>query len=386
MLFRRHLTFLVHQVRYRTGTVTLTRIIVVVCAAVALAATSPTATPATHSLPGRLSDAEFWRMVTEFSEGDGYFQSDNLVSNELTFQWVIPRLQAGWTAGRVYLGVGPDQNFTYLAALKPSIAFIVDIRRDNLRLQLLYKALIEMSPTRAVFLSRLLSRDLPPGMTADAPVATLFERFRKVKPDERRFAETLVAVRERLSTQHGFTLSAADLSHLEYVLTAFYYAGPDLAYANTSRMGRYPSYEDLMVATDEQGIARGYLATEAHYAVVRDMQMRNLVVPIVGDFTGGKAIRTVADYLKVRQAVVGAIYTSNVEQYLFQYGTWPNYYANVRLLPIDESSTFIRSCFNTCSSVPWSRSAQLLDPVAALLKDVDTGRVFSYYDLLARSR
>lgn len=366
------------------------RVIAAVVVTLVLAVSSPTAAPSTHAIPGRLSDAEFWRMVTEFSEGDGYFQSDNLVSNELTFQWVIPQLLAGWTPGRAYLGVGPDQNFTYLAALKPSIAFIVDIRRDNLRLQLFYKALIEMSPTRAVFLSRLLSRELPAALAqrvdAGMSVGELFQAMAALTPTEAKFAETLVAVRERLVTQHGFTLSAADLSHIEYVLTAFYYGGPDLAYANTSRMGRYPSYRDLMVATDEVGVARGYLASEAQYGVLRDMQLRNMVVPIVGDFTGTKALQSVGRYLESRNAVVGAIYTSNVEQYLFQYGTWPSYYANVQTLPIDGASQFIRSCFNICASVPWSRSMQLLDPVAPLLKDVAAGRVFSYYDLLARSR
>lgn len=366
------------------------RLCAAVCVTLLLSATSPTAALSTHSVPTRLSDAEFWRMVTEFSEGDGYFQSDNLVSNELTFQWVIPRLQASWTPGRVYLGVGPDQNFTYLASLKPSIAFIVDIRRDNLRLQLLYKALIEMSPTRAAFLSRLLSREVPAPLSSragvDAPVGEMFRAFAPVRPSEALFAETLGAVRERLSVQHGFVLTAADLSHIEYVLTAFFYAGPSLAYANTSRMGRYPSYQDLMVATDEAGVARGYLASEPDYSALRDMQLRNLVVPVVGDFTGDKALQSVARYLKSRNAVVGAIYTSNVEQYLFQYGTWPSYYANVQALPTDDATQFIRSCFNMCASVPWSRSAQLLDPVSALLRDVAAGKVFSYYDLLARSR
>ncbi len=354
-----------------------------------LAVTQPSAGQSgspTHTLPTRISDAEFWRMVTDFSEGDGYFPSDNLVSNELTSQWVIPRLQASWTSGHVYLGVGPDQNFTYLAALKPSLAFIVDIRRDNLRLQLLYKALIEMSPTRAGFLSRLLSREAPVGLAVEVPVSELFTAFASVKPVEQRFSDTLVAVRERLQAQHGFVLAPADLAHLEYVLTAFYYAGPDLTYANAGRSGRYPTYQELMTATDEGGTARGYLASEAGYAALRDMQLRNLIIPIVGDFTGAKALPAVAVYLKARKAVVGAIYTSNVEQYLFQYGTWPQYYKNVEALPLDGSSTFIRSCFNTCATVPWSRSAQLLDPVGALIKDVAAGRLLSYHDLLARSR
>lgn len=362
------------------------RLTIVIALAMAIAVTTPRAESSSHTLPTRLSDAEFWRMVTAFSEGDGYFQSDNLVSNELTFQWVIPRLQRTWTTGRAYLGVGPDQNFTYLAALKPSIAFIVDIRRDNLRLQLLYKALIEMSPTRAVFLSRLLSRPVPAGIDPDAPSEVWFAAFRPVKPEPERFSATLVAVRERLMTQHAFALSAADVAHLEYVLTAFYYGGPDLAYANTAVRGRYPSYQDLMTATDESGVAHGYLADEAHYGAVRDMQVRNLVIPVVGDFTGPKALRAVAQYLVERNAVVGAVYTSNVEQYLFQYGTWPSYYANVAFLPTDDASLFIRSCFNTCSSVPWSRSAQLLDPIRPFLKDVAAGKVFSYHDVLARSR
>ncbi len=366
------------------------RLVLAVCVALSLAVSHPHAGPSVssveHTVPARLSDADFWRLVTEFSEGDGYFPSDNLVSNELTFQWVIPRVLTSWTAGQAYLGVGPDQNFTYLAALKPSIAFIVDIRRDNLRLQLLYKALIEMSPTRAAFLSRLFSRELPAGLPATASVGELFVAFGRVAPTEQRFAETLVAVRERLTTQHGFVLSAADLAHLEYVLTSFYFGGPGLAYANTGRSGRYPSYQDLMTATDEAGKPHGYLASEANYGVLRDMQLRNLIVPVVGDFTGAKALPAVASYLKAQNAVVGVIYTSNVEQYLFQYGTWPSYYSNIAAMPIDEASTFIRSCFNTCASVPWSRSAQLLDPVGPLLKDVAAGHIRSYYDLLTRSR
>src|SRR5687767_4998915 len=65
------------------------------------------------SLPERLSDREFWQLVTEMSEEGGYFRSDNFVSNESTFQFVIPELpQAG--DSNAYVGVGPDQNFTYI--------------------------------------------------------------------------------------------------------------------------------------------------------------------------------------------------------------------------------------------------------------------------------
>ena len=136
------------------------------------------------------------------SETGGYFQSDNLVSNELTFQWVIPELQRRWVTGRAYLGVGPDQNFTYIASLLPSIAFIVDIRRDNLRLQFMYKALLELSPTRAEFLSRLFSRERPAGLADDAPIGQLMAAYTSVPQSAERFQETLKLIRHHLSLIH----------------------------------------------------------------------------------------------------------------------------------------------------------------------------------------
>src|SRR6185295_5875591 len=99
-------------------------------------------------LPSSLSDREFWQLVTESSEPDGYFRSDNLTSNELYFQYVIPDLEKRTRRGGVYLGVGPEQNYTYMAAIRPSMAIIFDIRRGNLDLQLMYKALFELASDR----------------------------------------------------------------------------------------------------------------------------------------------------------------------------------------------------------------------------------------------
>ena len=85
-----------------------------------------------EQLPAALSDEEFWRMISGFSEPGGSFDSDNFVSNEQNFQSVIPALLERTRPGGVYIGVGPEQNFTYIAALQPRIAFIVDIRRQNM--------------------------------------------------------------------------------------------------------------------------------------------------------------------------------------------------------------------------------------------------------------
>src|SRR5438067_4283097 len=68
---------------------------------------------APDTLPSRLTDEEFWQMVTDFSETGGYFRSDNFLSNESGYQYVIPALRRSIRPGGVYVGVGPEQNFTY---------------------------------------------------------------------------------------------------------------------------------------------------------------------------------------------------------------------------------------------------------------------------------
>lgn len=116
--------------------------------------------------PAQLTDKEFWDLSELVSEPNGEFQSDNFLSNERGYQAVIPELLKVAKPGRVYLGVGPEQNFPYILALKPQIAIVFDVRHGNLHEHLLYKSLFEMSSDRADFLSRLFSRKRPDGLTS----------------------------------------------------------------------------------------------------------------------------------------------------------------------------------------------------------------------------
>jgi hypothetical protein len=345
-----------------------------------------------QGLPARLSDQQFWNLVLESSEPDGFFQSDNLVSNELTLQHIIPELVKVRSPGGVYLGVGPDQNFTYIAAMRPRAAFIVDIRRGAMLQHLMYKALFELAEDRADFLSLLFSRPRPPGTVANAAPIQLLEAFYPVAADSTMYWRTLKAIKDHLTTQHGFALSADDLAGIEFVFTSFYLGGPDLTYnygAGSGRSRGMPSFADLMVATDAEGVNRGFLSSEQRYGVVRQLQLRNLIVPIVGDFAGPRAIRAVGDYLRDRGAVVSAIYTSNVEQYLFREPhKWRQYYENVATLPVDSTSTFVRAVFNFGYSGGGSgaRSVTMLQPVLDLLKALREGRIQGYLDVVNMSR
>jgi hypothetical protein len=352
------------------------------------AAQSSRATPAT-SAAVRLTDAEFWHLVDAFSEPSGFFRSDNLVSNEDTFQQVIPELTRLVPPGGVYLGVGPDQNFTYIVALRPSLAFITDIRRGNLQEHLMYKALIELSADRAEFLSRLFSRKRPPGLGPGSTATELFAAYGAEAPNQTLRDTTLREMIDLLTRRHGFRLTDDDVAGIEYVFTSFYQAGPYLAYANNGYRGwrlRYPTYEDLQMADDGTGLDRAYLGSEASYRALRTLEQENRIVPIVGDFAGPKALRAVGAYLKARGATVTAFYTSNVEQYLFGDGRWDDFAQNVAALPLNATSTFIRSCFSGCSSSYRSRSVMLLDSMVGLLRDFRAGRIRAYGDVLAHSR
>jgi hypothetical protein len=303
-----------------------------------------TATSGSTRLPARLADQEFWTLVADLSEPGGSFRSDNLLSNEARFQFVIPDLMETTKAGGVYMGVGPEQNFTYIAATRPAIAFIVDIRRANLDLHLMYKALFELSADRADFVSRLFARKRPAGLRAGASAAQIFTAYAQVDASETLYGQTLKDIERHLTAKHNFALTDVDLKGIERVYSAFYQYGPAIQYSSTEGGGSYqPSYVDLMLATDPQGVPRGYLSSEDAFAYVKDLQTRNLVVPVVGNFSGPKAIRAVGSYLKQRDATVSVFYLSNVEQYLRLQRSWNTFCANVAALPLDDSSRFVRA-------------------------------------------
>lgn len=307
-------------------------------------------------LPAQLSDSEFWRLASEFSEPDGTFHSENLVSNEEEFQTVIPPLLQKAVPGRAYVGVGSEQNFTYISALRPTIAFIVDIRRGNLDLHLVYKALFELSTDRAEFVSRLFSRPKPAGLTSSSTAQEIFAAYANSAPSQTLYEKNFNDIKTQLVTKHGFKLPAGDLEGLEFVYSSWFRYGPNIQYELTTGNGRggagfaqgrgggrFPTYAILMTATDGAGKNRSYLATEETYKFLKDLETRNLIVPVVGNFGGPKALRAVGAYLRQKETVVSAFYTSNVEQYLREDGIWERFCASAATFPIDATSTFIRS-------------------------------------------
>jgi hypothetical protein len=293
---------------------------------------------AADTLPASLTDQEFWRLITDFSEPGGDFAFEMYMSNEVTFQEILPDLLRRVQPGGVYLGVAPEQNFTYITALRPKMAFIIDIRRENMVEMLMYKALFEMSGNRADFLSKLFSRPLRSSVSPQASVDQLFIALTPRSGDVQLLAQNIRAIKERLQKIHGYALTARDLQTIDYIAGLFYGGGPD---AHLTTYGT--TYRDLMRMTDGQRRNWNFLASESNYQFVREMHQKNLIVPIVGDFAGPKALRAVARYLRERTAEVHVFYVSNVEEYIQSPPkTWAAYCQNIAALPINASSTFIR--------------------------------------------
>jgi hypothetical protein len=365
------------------------------------------------TIPSSLSDKEFWQLVTDVSEPGGYFRSDNFLSNEMGFLYPIPELRRITKPGGVYLGVGPEQNFTYIAALQPKMAVLFDIRRQMMVHHLMYKALFELSSDRADFLSRLFSRPRPAGLDSSTNPIKLFDAYIEAAPDSLAYRRNAIAIKDQLTKIHGFTLTRDDSTSLDYVYGAFYEAGPLINYSfrpgsgavrsngerivfrvpgdvnnpsNAYFMRGMANYAELQSTTDGAGNYLAFLATEAAFRYVRDMHRRNMIVPVVGNFAGPKAIRAVGDYLRARNATVTAFYLSNVEQYLFQQGDdWRKWFENVAALPLDSASTFIRSGRGgTTNGVIGLASmiASMQDQVR-LYKD---GKLLTYFDVINTSR
>ena len=323
-----------------------------------------------RGLPDQISDQDFSRMITELSEPSGQYTGDNWISNEPTIQDVIPPLKQLIKPGGVYIGVGPEQNFTYMWALQSKIGFIIDIRRQNMLDILMFKTLFEMAPDRADFLSLLFSRRRPGGLNASTSIAALMAAY-EAAPKEG-VAANLERVKSVLSS-HKYELSNDDLSKIAFMYEIFNRGGPSITAEFASPGSPVPqvptTYTNLMTATDRNGQSWSYLSSEAAYQYVRELHRKNLIIPLVGDFAGPSAIRKVADYLKERSSTVAAFYVSNVEYYLST-PALKNFQANVTTLPIDSSSIFIRWAMRT-PFVPWNtdpnRLVMTLAPISELV-------------------
>ena len=370
-------------------------------ASVALVAAAPAA--AQRHLPDRLTDAEFWQLVGTISEPGGYFRMDNWTSNEMEVGQLFTMLRDSGHVGGVYMGVGPEQNFTYIASIKPAMAFIVDIRRQAVMQHLMYKAIFEMSNDRADFISMLFSSPRPSGLDSTTSIAQLWTAFVAVTPDSAMHARDYQRILDNLTKTHGFTFTDEEVGYIKYVYDTFFTTGPTITsggrrggggggggFGGGGRGGfggggggrGGGNFITLTSqSADASGQVQSFLVSHETFMTLKTLEGRNLVVPASGDFGGPKAIRAVGQYIRDHGATVTAFYVSNVEQYLFQDDKQAAFFASVATLPVNAASVFIRPY-----ALRQYTAAAALCPIDAFIKSFQAGKVIGYQDALSCPR
>ena len=341
-----------------------------------------------------LPESTFARLVAQLSESGGYFDSDNLMSNEASYLHVLGRMRTIGVTGGAYLGVGPDQNFSYIAQVRPRIVFIIDIRRDNLLQQLLFKAAFARGRNRAEYLALLVGRPAPVE-SSRWETSTIEELVAWVDSTPPSADGASAAQASLLSTVKGFDvpLDDRDLETIGRFHRTFIDGGLDLRYTSHNRPPRayYPTYRQLLLERDLTGKQGSYLATEADYRFIKSLQDRHLVIPVVGDLSGEHALAAIGRLVAERGEKVSAFYTSNVEQYLMRDGvSFDRFAANVRRLPRDQRSVIIRSYFGGGfyrphpNAVPGYYSTQLLQTLDSFVAEHEAGGYQTYRDVVTK--
>ena len=324
-------------------------------------------------------ESSFASRIERLSEPEGDFDTDNLISNEQAYLDVVPALKAAGPSGGAYIGVGPDQNFSYIAAIRPAVAFIIDLRRDNLLLHLLFKGLFAQARNRAEYLSLLTGRAAPDrvGTWRDASLERIVAYIDRTKPVD----ELVRALHGRVDAaigRSGVPLSAGDRRTIERFHSVFIEAGLSLKFETRGRAPRdfYPTYRELLLARDPSGRQSNYLASERDFEFVQSLEAQDLIVPVVGDLSGPHAMAAIGAVMAQRGERLSAFYVSNVENYLFRDGHFSRFAENLQRLPRDPRSVIIRSIFGGVSSTSVVQSAN------EMVSNFTSGRYRTYRDLV----
>ena len=345
-----------------------------------------------HAPEPRTTNQVFRELISSISEAPGYFDTDNLLSNERSYLHVLSDIRKAGIKGGAYLGVGPDQNFSYIAEIDPEIAFIIDIRRDNVLQHLMFKALFTESRSRLEYLALLFGRPVPEGRGRGSETALeeLIQYVDDTPPtvSSRRVARDRV---DRAVRSFGLELAEEDFATIQRFHDEFIDAGLGMRFRSHGRAPRfyYPTYRDLLLEGDRNGRRANYLAGEELFRTVQRLQREDRIVPVTGDLAGDHALRAIGEHLTRRGLAVSAFYTSNVEFYLFGSGDFNRFVENLRALPLAEHSVIIRSVFHALRgphprAVPGYYSTQLAQRADLLIRRFSEGSYRSYWDVVTR--
>ena len=330
-------------------------------------------------------------LSARLSEPGGFFDSDNLISNETSYEHVLGKMRKMGVSGGVYIGVGPDQNFTYIAKIRPRLVIIIDIRRDNLLQQLLFKSLFMQAHNRIEFLCLFFGRPVPKTKGWEQRgINDLIDYIDNTPPDQKLFDRTRAELMRSIQG-YGFGLTQADVDTLTKIQKAFFASGLDIRYSSHYKPPRsiYPTLRELLLQQDLSNNVQNYLNSEEDFKLLKKLEEQDLIVPVVGDLSGPQALKAIGRYIAEQKEHVSAFYVSNIEFYLSRQGTMDKFAENIKSLPIDDNSVIIRSYFNYSAqahpqAIGGHFSTQLLERIHDLLRFCAEGDCSNYTDLVTK--
>lgn len=343
-----------------------------------------------------LDAQQFAQLIEKISEPDDYFDTDNLISNEASYLHVMGKIRKMNVSGGAYIGVGPDQNFSYIVQIRPNIVFITDIRRDNLLQHLWFKSLFALARNRLEYLCLMFGKPVPSDVKSwsSRSIQELIAYVDKTPAKREVLDKTWAEIQTKLKG-FGFPLTAVELETINRIHIQFFDAGLDLKFTSRNRGPRpyYPTYRELLLEKDLAGKQCNYLVSEDDFKFLQSLEERNLIIPIVGNLAGNQALKRIGKYLKEKNERVSAFYTSNVEFYLmrgYREEDFSRFAENVKSLPRDERSVIIRSYFNGTwgyshpQTVSGYYSTQLLQTMDSFVKEFSDGGYESYSDVISK--
>jgi hypothetical protein len=323
-------------------------------------------------------DVSFASIIRELSQPETGPPADNLVSNEDSYPRVAADVARLCPAGGVYLGVGPDQNFTIFAHAKPRLAFVMDYRRRNLLLHLVHKALFTLCESRVAYLTRLTARE-PGRLSSDPTAEELVAAFQGAKFDRGLLARTVTDVAKVLHPLG--VIAEAEWDDLATVQAKL--AGPGMN-ARFLALPMYPTFGKLLETRDRRGAPAHLLASEARYQFVRDLQRGDLVIPLVGDFGGPLGLPKLGDWLRAHSLRLSLLYVSDVEFFLIRAGRFAAYTENLALLPWAEGAQVARTSTREIAHpdrMGGDSSTTILRSIDSFLRSARSGQIKSVDDL-----
>lgn len=292
----------------------------------------------------------------------------NLVSNELGFQNVIPYFQQNIEVHGIYIGVGPDQNFTYISSTRPAFAFIIDIRKENQLLHYLFKACFELASSSQEYLSLLFSKPLVNRLSS---LRDIVYNFSKIEGDRNIFDKNWILL-SQIIQKYREGVSKIEMEKIHSIYNNYFEYHLMLRTRDDAESWQgwpYPTYKDYLLTTDPFGHCWNFLNDESSFLWLKNMQIKNRIVPIIGDLTGKKALKAIADFAVQRGKKISTVYVSNSEKYIFNNHLFNQYMINITHLPIAERSLLIRAVANRPEQLhPEFREGQIVSSVAQRIK------------------